>query len=112
MCVMEIHAGQRLSTMAQACAHNTNTIIGDLDLLEAVLNGRHDHDALAALEQARQRLGEAYAGFLGLFQVEVGRTVQDDHGHVHDHDHPVGNERTLVDQAHHDATLARRYETR
>lgn len=112
MCVMEVRAGQQLATMVQACAHNTNTIIGDLDLLTAVLNGRGDTDALATLDLARDRLRRAYADFLGLFEVEVGRQVQDADGHVHGHDEPVGNERSLVEAAHHDARLARRFETR
>lgn len=108
---MTVHAGQRLSTMAEAMAHNTHTIIGDIDLLRSVLAARKDMEAIQDLEQAGKRLLDAYAGLLGLFQAEVGREVQDHDGHVHQHDQ-VGEERSLVEVAHHDARLARRYETR
>lgn len=109
MCIMTVHSGQRLSTMAEAMAHNTHTVLADIDLLRAVLAGRKQIEAIRDLEQAGRHLMEAYAAFLGLFQSEVGREVQDADGHV---PASVGNERTLTAQAHHDATLAREYETR
>lgn len=108
---MTVHPGQRLTTMAEAMAHNTHTVLGDIDLLRATLTGRRELEALRDLENAGRHLLEAYAAFLGLFQAEVGREVQDSDGHVW-HGETVGNERSLTEQAHHDATLAREYETR
>lgn len=102
--------------MAQAMAHNASTVERDLDLFESVLaaRARHgDHEAgaiLTEVQHAHEHLRHAYAGLLGVFGQEVGSEAADPDGHVHDHDH--GNERSLVATAHHDAGLARRYETR
>jgi hypothetical protein len=117
MCIMEVRAGQHGSTIAQAMAHNTSTVERDLDMFEELLKSRQkagDTDSGALLVdvvQAHTHLRLAYATLLRSFGEEIGREVQDTHGHAHDHD-TIGSERTLTEQAHHDATLARRYETR
>lgn len=110
MCIMEVRAGQRSSTIAQALAHNTSTVERDLDMFEELLKARGDHESLATVLHAHDHLRKAYATLLAQFGMEVAAEVADPAGHVHDHDH--GSERSLVDQAHHDASLARRYETR
>jgi hypothetical protein len=109
MCIMEVRPGQQSSTIAQAMAHNTNTVIGDMDMLEELLKARGDFESLATVQHAHGHLKSAYAGLLMQFGTEVAKEVQDENGHVHQ---SVGNERTFVEQAHHDAKLARRFETR
>lgn len=109
MCIMEIRAGQHTSTMVEALAHNTRTIMSDIDLLEQVLASRPGSEVcLAQVTSARRDLNRAYARFLQQFQTEVAAECAE-HGHTHEE---VGEERGLVEQAHHDAALARRFETR
>lgn len=109
MCIMEVHNGQRTATMVQACAHNTSTVDRDLDMLIKLMENR-GAVTLGAVQQAQSKIHEGYAVLLDVFGEEIARTVADSEGHVHDHDH--GNERSLVEQAHHDAQAARRFETR
>jgi hypothetical protein len=110
MCIMEVRPGQRSSTIAMAMAHNTSTVMQDLDFFRKLLTARQEHELLCAVERAQENLRKAYADFLEVYGEEVTTEVMDAAGHVHDE--PVGSERTLVGQAHHDAVLARRYETR
>jgi hypothetical protein len=110
MCIMEIHSGQRQSTMAQAMAHNASTLDRDLDMLITVLVNRHGGVLLDSVRAAQDHIHRAYAGLLDVYGESVAAEVTDPEGHVHDHDH--GQERSLVDQAHHDAGLARKFETR
>lgn len=112
MCIMEVRAGQKSSTIAQAVAHNTSTIERDLDMFEELLKARQDHESLAMVQHAHNHLKSAYAALLLQFGTEVAIEVQDDKGHVHTHDAQNGQERSFVEQAHHDASLARRFETR
>jgi hypothetical protein len=110
MCIMEVRPGQKSSTIAMAMAHNTSTVMQDLDFFRKLLAARQEFELLRAVDQAQGELRKAYANFLEVYGEEVTSEVQDAAGHVHDE--PVGSERTLVGQAHHDAGLARRYETR
>lgn len=110
MCIMEVHSTQRTSTMLQAMAHNASTLERDLDMLTTVLVAR-GAVILADVHLARSQVHQAYAGLLGLYGSAVGQERQDPDGHVHTHD-AVGNERSLVEQAQHDAGLARQFETR
>lgn len=109
MCIMEVRAGQRRSTMVQAMAHNTSTVDRDLDMLVEIMK-RRGGVLLEPIEQAQDHIHQAYAGLLAAFGEAVAAEATDPEGHVHDHDH--GQERTLVEQAQHDAELARRFETR
>ena len=109
MCIMEVRAGQNTATIAQAMAHNTSTIERDLDMFRKLLEARKEGKHLELVETAQKLLSEAYAIFLEQFGEFVAEQVNPDN-HVHDHDH--GHERTFVEQAHHDAQLARKYETR
>ena len=106
--MMEVHSGQHSATMAQAMAHNTATIIGDLDMLERLLSARGEHEVIRQVERAHEQLRAAYAGLLSVYGDRVALEVADGAGHVHVH----GNERSLVEAERHDAQLARRYETR
>lgn len=106
---MEVRAGQKTATIAQAMAHNTSTIERDLDMLRKLLEARKEHELLAMVESAQNHLKHAYADFLEVFGETIANEVQDHEGHNPD-DH--GHERSFVEQAHHDAQLARRYETR
>jgi hypothetical protein len=110
MCIMEVRAGQHASTIAQAMAHNASTLDRDLDMFKALLNARDDVETLNMVIAAQRLIHRAYGTLLDIFEEEI-------HAHEHeanlDHEHePVGNERSLVEQAHHDAELARRFETR
>ncbi len=110
MCIMEVRAGQHSSTIAQALAHNTSTIERDMDMFEKLVSARGEKELLADLLYAHEHLRKAYATLLACYGMEVAKAVQDEEGHVHNHDH--GNERSFVETAHHDAGLARRFETR
>lgn len=119
LCIMEVRPGQRSSTIAQALAHNTSTVERDLDMFRPLLLARGELALLSKIEEAHEHLKAAYAGFLEVFAeevtVEVRKHGDHDHGdhagervHHEDPDHLA----KLLAQAHHDATLARRYETR
>jgi hypothetical protein len=110
MCIMEVHAGQKSSTIAQALAHNVSTVERDMDMFEKLVEARGANELLHDLQFAHDHLRKAYAMLLEVFGIEVAIQVQDEKGHVHTHDH--GNERSLIEVAHHDAGLARRFETR
>lgn len=128
MCIMEVRAGQRDSTIAQACAHNVATVVGDLDMFETVLTARLAHDtadgrldteaALGQVRHAHDTLRRAYADLLGLFGAEVGRALThwqagEDHGddhHGHERDHVTSD--ALVAVADADRKRARKFETR
>ena len=112
MCIMEVRPGQRSSTIAQAMAHNTSTIVGDLDMLLELLKARKDRESLDAVEKAQSYLSRAYAILLTQFGMEVANETMDHEGHVHTHDEQIGHERTFVETAHHDAQLGRKYMTR
>lgn len=109
MCIMEVRPGQNTATIAQAMAHNTSTIERDLDMFRKLLLARKDGEHVELVNKAQEYLNRAYCIFLEQFGEFVAEQVNPDN-HTHDHDH--GHERTLVDQAHHDAQLARKYETR
>lgn len=139
MCIMEIRAGQRASTIAQAMAHNTATVMGDVTMFRELLERRDEGEMIRALDRAEGELQRAFAVYLEMFG-EFAKREEDEHGqhftaNEHDgadgtaerdqdghQDHPQGHEagtehhhghpRTFIEQAHHDATLARRYETR
>ncbi len=110
MCIMEVRPGQHSSTIAQALAHNVSTVERDMDMFELLVEARGDAAMLADLHGAHDHLRKAYATLLATFGIEVAKAVQDGEGHLHTHEH--GNERTLVETAHHDAGLARKFETR
>lgn len=114
MCIMEIHPGQLASTMVQACAHNISTVDRDIDMFKGVLAARGRTELLQNVEDAHAVISVAYEKLLQCFADEVQRevAVHGEHAHPdHAHDHH-GTERSLAEQAHHDAELARRFETR
>lgn len=106
MCIMEVREGQHTSTIAQAMAHNTNTVIGDMDMLEKLMAKRGEDDLLVAVKRAHDNLRRAYADLLDVFGEECASEVMDRAGHVH------GNERSLVAVADKRSKLARRFMTR
>jgi hypothetical protein len=108
VCVMEVRAGQRSSTIAQACAHNTATVERDVNMFRKLLEARGDTAKAADLAQAQRELQKAEANLLELFGEFVSAEYHPVDGLGEDH----GSERTFVAQAAHDARLARRYETR
>lgn len=115
MCIMEVRPEQHAATIAQAMAHNTSTIDRDLEMFVELLRARahHDPSATAALDSvlsAQAQVHRAYAQLLTVFGEEVAHMAADPEGHLHQHDH--GDERSFVAVAHHDAGLARQFETR
>lgn len=115
MCIMEVRAGQRASTIAQACAHNTKTVCGDIEMFRELLMRRHEHEMVRALDHARDELDRAFAGLLEMFG-EFASREEADHG-VHftaddKHGHDGTQERSFIETAHRDAVLARPSETR
>jgi molecular chaperone GrpE (heat shock protein) len=64
---MEVHVHQHSATMAQAMAHNTRTILGDIEMFERVLNSRAPHE-VPACRQAYDALTEAYNAFMDQFE--------------------------------------------
>lgn len=126
MCIMEVRPGQHRSTIAQAQAHNINTVIGDLELWLPVLRAEHadngndrryNETVIATVDRVHDALTVQYAAMLGLFGSEVAAAVehwQHDHGPIGaERDHHHGDDHvTLVAAAHRDARLARGYETR
>jgi hypothetical protein len=110
VCIMEVRPGQHITTVSQAMAHNLSTVDRDLDMLRKLCQARHDHAAMQEVDELQRAVHAAYAQALTMFGVELARVEADSAGHVHDHDH--GNERSFIETAHHDARLARPYETR
>ena len=110
MCIMEVRSGQHSATIAQALTHNMSTWERDAEMFAALAAARGESTLIASVEQARDLAHRAYAIMLDVYGEEVAAEVADPAGHLHTHDH--GNERSFVEVAHHDAQLARRYETR
>jgi hypothetical protein len=115
VCIMEVLPGQHSATIAQAMAHNTSTLDRDLEMFIELLRARakHDPEATVVLDSvlsAQAQVHKAYAQLLTVFGEEVAHLVADPNGHLHLHDH--GSERSLVEEAHHDAQLARKFMTR
>lgn len=137
MCIMEVRRGQLDSTIAQACAHNLFTVVGDLAMFRELLAARARTEGpemaaarIAQLDQVEKDLLATYDEALSLYghfvADEVARSHEHGHDHDVDHDHPhhdMGDpvaaaleynaaERTAEDIARTDETRARRYETR
>lgn len=115
MCIMEVRPEQHSATIAQAMAHNTSTLDRDLEMFIELLRARAKRDpevtlVLDSVLSAQAQVHRAYAQLLTVFGEEVAAHVSDAEGHLHLHDH--GNERSLVEEAHHDAGLARKFMTR
>lgn len=91
MCIMEVRPGQHSVTVAQACAHNVNTVRGDLDMFEKLLRARDELRGNGTrFERIVNALNDAYSDLLDMFGDELTDIVQTGH------DHPlpiVGNER-------------------
>lgn len=125
MCIMEVRAGQKSTTIAQALAHNLSTSDRDFDMFKKLLTARGESELLVAVSSAQQQTHRAYATMLEVYGEELATEVTGEHEHGHDAEHlePVGNERehhaseatlnaVLVAAEHHDAELARKFETR
>lgn len=113
MCIMEVRPGQHSITIVQACAHNANTIKGDLEMFKPLAEARGEHDVLQAIKLMEFHITRAYAVGLEMFGEKLAADHQNGNGHwdlpkAHTH----GNERSFT-QVVNDATkLAHPYETR
>ena len=94
MCVMEVHVKQHSATMLQACAHNTRTVIGDLEMLEPILLARGIDTA--RMRDARAFLESACEELLSEFALQVREHTQNI-GNIDEE--PVGSERAHVHNA-------------
>lgn len=92
MCVMEIHATARTTTMLQAVAHNITTSANDLETLAATLRGRgEDTGMIGVVTSLRAVALEMSSVVLTQYELEIAR-----HPHVagdHHHAETVGSER-------------------
>ncbi len=109
MCVMEVRPGQHHATIAQAMAHNVQTVVSDLEMFRAMLLAREDRNALA-VQRASAKLAQCESDLLDIFAQFVTDEV------VKDHHDEIGSERDISDiarsVAEKDRTLARKFETR
>lgn len=115
MCIMEVRPGQRSETIVQACAHNANTIIGDLQMFEKLASARSETEVLRVINEASHHITHAYAVLLSSFGEMLAKDCQDSNGHwtnPQPHDHPHGNERTFSKEVDAATKLAHTYETR
>lgn len=103
--MMEVRPGQRLSTIAQAMAHNTNTVRGDMDMLQELCLARGHNHVIEKLKSALDYLDGAYNEFLTIFSDELKHDLAH-HGDTPDPEynhHSPGNERTAesIAESHH-----------
>lgn len=112
MCIIDVKAGMRYVTVAQAMAHNVSTIERDMDFLRKYLTtnvhrlgnleAQKRLEALARVEKCAAQLHIAYDCLLDNWQdalcaeLECGKFEEPDPlepkiieptGHTHDHDH-------------------------
>lgn len=67
MCIMECREGQHHSTIAQACAHNVGTVIGDLTMFERVLSKAGHGDEAWEAGKLRSQLEGVYDASLRMY---------------------------------------------
>lgn len=82
MCIMEVRAGQHHSTIAQAEAHNVNTVIGDLDMFANVLSTRGEPIKAQRIKEIQESLGAAYDDLMDLYCGMLAREVHDEVSHL------------------------------
>lgn len=85
MCIMEVRAGQRSSTIAQACAHNIQTVLDDAEMFCTLLTSRGEHERVKAVRRSMENLKRAHADTLELFGEFAGEE-EALYGRHHDHD--------------------------
>lgn len=101
MCIMEVRAGQRSSTIAQACAHNVTTVERDADMFVGLLVGRGELERAKGVTRAQAHLVAAYADLLELFG-EFANEEEDELGRHYSADDAPG-----ADGTHEHADLGR-----
>lgn len=114
MCIMEVRAGQHHSTIAQAEAHNVNTVIGDLDMFASVLDTRGEPIKAQRIREIKDRLESSYEDLLDLYCGMLAAEVHEEVGHLNlGGDREYGSVFDLVhDVVHRDMHHAHVYETR
>ncbi len=80
-------------------------------MFRELLKARGDTATLEQVDRAQEQTHRAYANMLAVFGQELAVRMADAEGHIHTTDEH-GHERSFVEAAHHDAGLARKYETR
>jgi hypothetical protein len=110
---MEVRPGQHISTILQAMAHNTNTILGDMDLLKRYAEAHKDESCQRIITASSELLNRTYAVFLEGFGEKLAIDFQDPNGHWNTRQpHAHGHERTFTEAVNAATKLARPFETR
>ncbi len=82
MCIMEVREGQHHSTIAQAEAHNVNTVVGDLDMFRRVLETRNQPAKARRVDEISSTLVAAYDDLMDLY---CGFLTDEVHNHAPEH---------------------------
>lgn len=114
MCIMQVRPGQHSITIMQACAHNANTVRGDLEMFDLLAKGRNEDEIRRVIHEAQVNITRAYAAMLGSFGEQLAADLQNQEGHWNsshtEHDH--GNERPFSEVIDAATRKAHDYETR
>lgn len=115
MCIMEVRPGQHHSTIAQAQAHNVNTVVSDLELFSTLLRSTNETEMLEQVDEIHADLESLYERLLSLWGLFLTRECGDietftPEGHSHDVNEAI---RDFIERRiHEDKHRARQYETR
>jgi hypothetical protein len=113
MCIMEVRPGQHSLTIVQACTHNLNTVLGDLDMFRKLALARNEPDMVRVIDEMQAHTKIGYAAGLDLFGEKLAQDHQDGKGHWDmPTDSPHGLERTFSEVVNRATGLAHPYETR
>ena len=82
MCIMEVRPGQHHSTITQACAHNIDTVVGDLEMFDVLLAARGRGEHSDRLRDIHDRLRVAYGDLLALYSDLLAGEVLADQDHL------------------------------
>lgn len=86
MCIMEVREGQHHSTIAQAQAHNTNTVISDCAMFARMLDARGRHEEANEVLGIQRQLETSYESFLDLYtSFLTGEIMSELAGFSHSH---------------------------
>lgn len=113
MCIMEVRSNQHSSTIAQACAHNIGTVVGDLKMFRELV-ARRDPAMLERLDSNGGALEACYDALPAMYGEFVGREIHNPHAYIihADCDGEIGSERVIEQVEEQDIARSSRYETR
>lgn len=82
MCIMEVRPGQHHSTITQACAHNADTIVGDLEMFETLLRSHGHTEHSAEIRRVHDDIRASYNDLLRLYADMLSAEVLADSDHL------------------------------